>query len=61
MSEWRTDFENLPDYPAEFLVWHAGKNGYACVTVKGSGEFDYDQKPSISHWMPLPSPPGEGV
>lgn len=49
MTHWRTDLENVPEYPAEFLVWHKGPNGYASVTVKGSGEFDYDEEPTITH------------
>lgn len=56
MTHWRTDLENVPEYPAEFLVWHKGPNGYASVTVKGSGEFDYDEEPTITHWAVISTP-----
>jgi len=54
---WRTDLENIPEYPVEVLVWH--RKGFASVTVKGSGDFDHDEaRPEpITHWMPLPDPP----
>jgi hypothetical protein len=55
MTVWRTDVENVPKYPIEFLVWHP--RGYCTTTIDGSGEWD-DQ--DYKYWMPLPGSPVDG-
>lgn len=55
--------ERLPEDDGYYLVWAFGNGVFAVAMYCGDGEWLADELVNITrfvtHWMPLPEPPGE--
>lgn len=62
MSEWISVRERLPEPFTPVIVYRRGKSGgpmveQGCYTVNGWWKVYSSRIKSVTHWMPLPSPP----
>lgn len=60
MSEWISVKERLPEPLANILCYFANEHRTDISWMDHSGYFAFEESyGKVTHWMPLPPPPGE--